>query len=558
MSPLLRVCWTILGAGLIGAVLGGCRPKDDVVAVVEATPITTVELADAYARLVVQAGLPGDDPQLRSEVLDNLINRQLVIQEAWDAGIRETAAYREAEARLRRKLLVDAYTNAVLYDTLQVTDAELRHLFVQANTVYEARHLFAHSLQQAEQLRARLERGETFEALAREVFADSALANNGGYLGEFRHDEMDPAFEAAAFALPIGAISEPVRTAQGYSIIRVEHRATRPMLTESEFASKQDQLLRYANRRRRTEARFAHSRRVRDELSPQFDEATLAELAALAAGERPVAQEAPEAWSRRPLVHFTSAVQGVQTWSVGDVEAMAAAAGEAQRAAVRDKASLREFIEGLIVREELVARAQAQHLDRGAYFTAALDNALGDWVFDQAQQRLRTQFAPPEDSLRAHFAAHHELYLTPERVRVREILVETRREADALRSELAASADFATLARTHSLRPGASSNGGDLGLVDRSALGLLADPVFDARPGQVVGPLEVAGRYVLLERGVTEPPRPMAFDEARDQVAQNLELQYAQARLLEHIGRLRARYAVEVRQDALRRVNLLS
>ncbi|HYE94629.1 MAG TPA: peptidylprolyl isomerase [Rubricoccaceae bacterium] len=545
--------------------MAGCRDSDPTVAAVVAdTPITTAALSDAYARLVLRAGLPGGDAAVRDRVLESLIHRQLVIQEAWDGGIRETPEYREEEARVRRKLLIDYYVERVVFDTLRVTDEELRDLFLRANTVYEARHLRAGSLAEAQALRRRLLAGETFEALAREVFADPTLARNGGFLGEFGHDEMDPAFEMAAFTTPVGQISEPVRTAQGWSVLRVESRATRPLLTETEFQTRRDPLLRYERRRQRTEARFQFSRRVRDEVAPRFHEAALDRLAALAAGGT-LAADAAETWYRTPLVTFTSQQGGRRTWTVADVEAQAQLAGDEARAAVQDEASLREFIEGLVVREELVARAKARGYERAPRYEQTLAEALAEWVFDQAQRLLRERFAPSEDTLRAHFAAHRDNYLTPERVRVHEILVATRAEAAALKAQVEAGADFssrssafAALARARSLRPGSAAAGGDLGYVDRAALGMLAEPVFAARPGAVVGPLEVAGRYVVLLRGNTQDPRPMTFAEARDQVAEDLDLTYAQARLAEHVGRLRSRYRVEVRPEAVRRVRLIS
>lgn len=53
--------------------------------------------------------------------------------------------------------------------------------------------------------------GESFEALAEEVFTNPYLANNGGDIGEFTVDEMDIAFENAAFALNVGDVSAPVK-----------------------------------------------------------------------------------------------------------------------------------------------------------------------------------------------------------------------------------------------------------------------------------------------------------------------------------------------------------
>ena len=63
--------------------------------------------------------------------------------------------------------------------------------------------------------------------LAKTSFNDPMLRDNGGSLGYFTVDEIDPAFEEAAFAPKIGELSQPVRTNDGYSIIRVDDRKRR-------------------------------------------------------------------------------------------------------------------------------------------------------------------------------------------------------------------------------------------------------------------------------------------------------------------------------------------
>jgi peptidyl-prolyl cis-trans isomerase D len=72
--------------------------------------------------------------------------------------------------------------------------------------------------------------GAAFEDVARLESADSASRDSGGALGTFAKGAMVPAFDRAAWALPIGQVSEPVSTNFGAHLIKVERR-TRDSVT---------------------------------------------------------------------------------------------------------------------------------------------------------------------------------------------------------------------------------------------------------------------------------------------------------------------------------------
>jgi len=73
-------------------------------------------------------------------------------------------------------------------------------------------------------LRAKILGGEKFEDVARAESADSASAVNGGSLGKGPKGRFVAPFEAAAYALKTGEISQPVLTQFGYHLIKVDAR----------------------------------------------------------------------------------------------------------------------------------------------------------------------------------------------------------------------------------------------------------------------------------------------------------------------------------------------
>lgn len=78
----------------------------------------------------------------------------------------------------------------------------------------------------AVEARKRIAGGEKFAKVAAETSDDATSARSGGDLGFFLHGQMAPAFDQAAFSLPIGKVSDPLRTEYGWHILEVIERDT--------------------------------------------------------------------------------------------------------------------------------------------------------------------------------------------------------------------------------------------------------------------------------------------------------------------------------------------
>lgn len=87
-----------------------------------------------------------------------------------------------------------------------------------------ARHILLPDEEQAKQALARLEAGEDFASVAREVSTDPGSKDKGGDLGWFPRGVMNKEFEDAAFALQPGQRSGIVKSPNGYHIIEVLER----------------------------------------------------------------------------------------------------------------------------------------------------------------------------------------------------------------------------------------------------------------------------------------------------------------------------------------------
>ncbi|NBP76222.1 MAG: hypothetical protein EBU62_01800 [Proteobacteria bacterium] len=99
----------------------------------------------------------------------------------------------------------------------------------------KARHILVGDEDAARKVLDRLKSGEEFDALAAELSTDGSNKDKGGDLGWFGRGTMVTPFEDAAFSLPVGQISEPVKTQFGVHVIRVDEKDTTKPLEESQY-----------------------------------------------------------------------------------------------------------------------------------------------------------------------------------------------------------------------------------------------------------------------------------------------------------------------------------
>ena len=137
--------------------------------------------------------------------------------------INEIKSYRDALAQdyltdnsIKEQLLKDAYER-------YMTEVHAWHILVLCPSDATPADT-ASAWKKAINIRERLRSGEPFEQVARGSSDDPSVKINGGDLGYFTAFQTIPSFENAAYTLKIGQLSMPIRTSNGYHIIKVVDR----------------------------------------------------------------------------------------------------------------------------------------------------------------------------------------------------------------------------------------------------------------------------------------------------------------------------------------------
>ncbi|SDJ43049.1 peptidylprolyl isomerase [Salimicrobium halophilum] len=105
-------------------------------------------------------------------------------------------------------------------ETVDISEEEMKDYYERMKTEVQASHILVEDEETANKVLEELNNGAEFGNLASEYSTDGS-AQQGGKLGYFGPGEMAQAFEAAAYDLEAGEVSEPVQTQFGYHIIKV-------------------------------------------------------------------------------------------------------------------------------------------------------------------------------------------------------------------------------------------------------------------------------------------------------------------------------------------------
>jgi peptidyl-prolyl cis-trans isomerase C len=193
-------------------------------AVVNGKPVPSAR-ADMMVKQMATQG-QADSPQLRAMIKEELINREILMQEADKRGLGNTADIKAQLEMARQSIVIRALVTDFLKKN-PVKDAEIQAEYdrfkAQAgDKEYHARHILVEKEDDAKAIIAKLKGGAKFEDLAKQS-KDTGSAANGGDLDWAAPSSFVKPFSDAMTGLQKGQITEtPVKTQFGYHVIKLE------------------------------------------------------------------------------------------------------------------------------------------------------------------------------------------------------------------------------------------------------------------------------------------------------------------------------------------------
>jgi len=248
---------------------------DEVVAVVGSNIILHSDIEAQYVQYRMQGNISGGEQDVKCKIMESLLVQKMLLNQADidSLVVTENQIAGELDRRLRyfigqigsqekleeyykktiseikdemrvviqEQLLTDQ-AQAEISKNVNVTPSEVKKMFKDLDKdsipMVNTKVVIAQIVKQPEvsieqkitikeklrKLRNRIVKGERFKTLAILYSEDPGSAKNGGELGFYGRGELYPEFEAVAFKLKKGEISEIVETKAGYHILELIER----------------------------------------------------------------------------------------------------------------------------------------------------------------------------------------------------------------------------------------------------------------------------------------------------------------------------------------------
>ena len=236
------------------------------------------------------------------------------------------------------------------------------------------------------------------------------------------------------------------------------------------------------------------------------------------------AQEAPAPEAAPAAIAPETVVATVGGEQITEADLSFAAEDLAQDLAQMPAQERRAFLLRVLIDMKVMAgAAKTAGMDQTELFAQRL-NYLKERALRRAYFADAIAGQVTEEAIRADYDAFVAQFQPAEEIHASHILVETKEEADAIKAELDAGGDFATIAQEKSIDPGSGANGGDLGFFSK---GMMV-PEFEtaafalANPGDISAPVQSQFGFHIIKLEEKRESSPPTFEQVAPQIQQQV------------------------------------
>jgi len=460
------------------------RAQNNVIAVVNGDSIFVSGLETELMRIHT-----GQEQAQRGEfdlpkLIDKIINERLMVQEAHSLELDRDSALVDNVSKFQSRAAVAKLLKDVLPDTYTLTETEVQDFFVEQYRQFRFNMLTVRDKDRADSLYQAIANGASFEDLARQHSLDM-YKYRGGDLGLSRWIDVEDVIKSQAEGMHVGDVRGPFVNRHAYSIIRLSDEKPADLAELDAHRKKIVEILTARKQQRARDGYFdllkaRHSARVDKDALHRVAEGLRTESGSID-GNLTVAQVGDEVITADEVIRSI-----MRSGRIGNKDAMETTVSDAVEGLIRDRVAERAAKDyGKLNDPDVVNEAAAYQ-----------DSLL---VLKYLEEVVTPQIQIAQSQIDSFYQANRDNYRQPSIVKISQITVATKEEADSVIARLSQGASFAWLAEKISIDDYAKS-GGDIGTVN---IGAYPDHIrHDLETcdiGRVMGPYASTNGYVILK-----------------------------------------------------------
>lgn len=216
----------VIGGSLLFA---GCSPppEEGVLALVNGRQVTQTEFDIRWGELAEATRARYEKEGGKRLFLDELITRELLMQEARKLGLDQNDAIRDRTQRYREQLILDELLKDRIKAKVELTQEELDAYYEkhahELLTPLKVRvwQMLLPNISAAKDLEHQINEGGDFAKFAQRYSIDGKTKAKGGDLGPYHNGLVVPEVDAVVNTLKLDMVSAPIKTDSGYYLVKI-------------------------------------------------------------------------------------------------------------------------------------------------------------------------------------------------------------------------------------------------------------------------------------------------------------------------------------------------
>lgn len=209
--------------------LAGCSPppEEGVLALVNGRQVTQTEFDIRWGELAEATRARYEKEGGKRLFLDELITRELLMQEARKLGLDQNDAIRDRTQRYREQLILDELLKDRIKAKVELTQEELDAYYEkhahELLTPLKVRvwQMLLPNVSAAKDLEHQINEGGDFAKFAQRYSIDGKTKAKGGDLGPYHNGLVVPEVDAVVNTLKLDMVSAPIKTDSGYYLVKI-------------------------------------------------------------------------------------------------------------------------------------------------------------------------------------------------------------------------------------------------------------------------------------------------------------------------------------------------